>query len=191
MSRRRETILRCARELFLEKGFAATTIAEIRAASGATTGSIYHAFGSKEGIALALVRDAIAAWTLVTRSLQRSEDAEDLIRATVEGLLTWAGDDPVGFQVLDQLRSQGESGAAGSELFQMLEVGRATSRVVLKDFVADGTIRAIDACLAQALILGPSFEYLRSLSHSENLTPTKAALAELSDAAWCSIAPTD
>ncbi len=57
---RRESILEAALGCFLEKGYIATTINDIREASGATTGSIYHFFDGKGALALALLEDAVA-----------------------------------------------------------------------------------------------------------------------------------
>ncbi|PSJ37895.1 TetR/AcrR family transcriptional regulator [Allosphingosinicella deserti] len=188
MSERRRSISMAARALFLEKGFNATSIADIRDASGATTGSIYHAFGSKEGIALALVTEAVGAWTRATLDAQRSEDAEGLIRGTVEGLLAWARSDPAGFQILDHIRSLGEQGQAGDGIGAFLKEGRAASRVTLVRLSACGEIAIGDPDLAQALILGPAFEYLRAAGASiREVTEQSAQL--LSDAAWSAMKP--
>lgn len=43
-------------------GFSGATVAEIRRRSGASTGSIYHHFGSKERIAATLYTEAMAAY---------------------------------------------------------------------------------------------------------------------------------
>ena len=60
---RRESILEAALGCFLEKGYIATTINDIREASGATTGSIYHFFDGKGALAMALLEDAMAGWS--------------------------------------------------------------------------------------------------------------------------------
>ena len=68
----REALLRAARELFTNQGFAATSIAAIVAAAGPTKGALFHYFSSKEDIFLevwtalqlemdAAARDAAAA----------------------------------------------------------------------------------------------------------------------------------
>jgi AcrR family transcriptional regulator len=51
---RQEAILSAALECFTSRGFAATTVEEIRRRSGASIGSIYHHFGGKEGLAAEL-----------------------------------------------------------------------------------------------------------------------------------------
>lgn len=189
MSQRRQAILEAARTLFLAKGYRATSIAEIRAASGATTGSIYHAFGSKQGIALALLQDALSAWQVASEEAQQSSRIEDVIRSTVEGLIRWAVSDPAAFRLLDHLRSVGEDGHAGSEVLDLLERGRRASREVLKEHADRGEIKIDDAALAQALILGPTYEYLRSLPHGDHWHIPRRHIDRLRDLAWTVVAP--
>ncbi|MEV5894176.1 TetR/AcrR family transcriptional regulator [Nonomuraea fuscirosea] len=49
-----DTLLRAARDVFLAKGYADATVADIVAASGISVGSLYHHFGGKPGLFLAL-----------------------------------------------------------------------------------------------------------------------------------------
>ena len=53
----RERIVGCARELFLTAGFGATTIGRIAQSAGVAPPTIYAAFGSKQGLLLALLDD--------------------------------------------------------------------------------------------------------------------------------------
>ena len=52
---RKQAILEAALAAFLQKGVLATTIDDVRERSGASVGSIYHHYGSKEGIAAAQI----------------------------------------------------------------------------------------------------------------------------------------
>jgi len=52
----RERILKSAEELFLAKGFAATTVQDIAVHAGYTTGAIYSSFGSKAHVLAEVVR---------------------------------------------------------------------------------------------------------------------------------------
>src|SRR5919201_2430698 len=56
---RRNAILDAALPLFVKQGYAGTGIGDIRRASGASVGSIYHHFGGKEGVAAALYIEAL------------------------------------------------------------------------------------------------------------------------------------
>lgn len=55
----RLTVLARARELFLEKGFGATTIAEIARAAGVSPESVYKNFGGKPGLVRAIQEQSL------------------------------------------------------------------------------------------------------------------------------------
>ena len=54
---RRQAILAAAREIFLEKGYAAATLAEVVARSGGSLSTLYGLFGNKRGLFEAILRD--------------------------------------------------------------------------------------------------------------------------------------
>lgn len=83
-------IMAAALPLFVRHGLAATSIDQIRVASGASVGSIYHHFGGKEGIAAALYTSAICGYQQeVQVTLESAASAEEGIRAVVRHFLTW------------------------------------------------------------------------------------------------------
>ena len=53
----RETVVRLASQLFWEKGFHATSTRDLQEAINMRPGSIYSAFGSKEGLYIESLRD--------------------------------------------------------------------------------------------------------------------------------------
>jgi AcrR family transcriptional regulator len=55
--RRREEMLLAAAELFHEKGYAATSTADIAARMGIQRGSVYYYFDTKEGLLFELIQD--------------------------------------------------------------------------------------------------------------------------------------
>jgi AcrR family transcriptional regulator len=57
--RRRERIVEAARALFLERGFAATTIAGVAEAAHVAPETVYAAFGGKAGLLEAVVLAAV------------------------------------------------------------------------------------------------------------------------------------
>lgn len=74
-SETRQRVVRAASELFSSRGFAGTSIAAIRAVSGATPSSIYWEFGSKEGLLAAVLEDAARCWLQQAHdSLRRAQD---------------------------------------------------------------------------------------------------------------------
>lgn len=58
----RARVLAAAAELFATRGYAGTSIAEIRKLSGAPASSIYWEFGSKEGILGVVLEEAAFRW---------------------------------------------------------------------------------------------------------------------------------
>ncbi|MFP5317151.1 MAG: TetR/AcrR family transcriptional regulator [Acidimicrobiia bacterium] len=58
--RSRRAVLDAARRLFLERGYAATTVAEVAAEAGVSVETVYKAFGNKPGLVKAVFDVAIA-----------------------------------------------------------------------------------------------------------------------------------
>ncbi len=56
-SARQRAIIDAARELFLERGYAATTCADVVARSGGSLATLYSLFGTKRGLFEAILRD--------------------------------------------------------------------------------------------------------------------------------------
>ncbi len=69
----RKHILATAKELFVQKGYSATSIDDIRVKSGMSKGSIYYHFKSKESLFLKLLEENmhewIEQWTKLSASL--------------------------------------------------------------------------------------------------------------------------
>lgn len=85
-SKTRKTLIDAARKLFVDKGFTATTIADICDASNYTKGALFHHFKSKEALFLEIWTDMenkmdTAAVLEVTRMVQISSDPYDSLLA--------------------------------------------------------------------------------------------------------------
>ncbi|MFF9348955.1 ScbR family autoregulator-binding transcription factor [Streptomyces sp. NPDC014734] len=62
----RRNLLEAAAHLFVERGYVGTSVNDISARSGKTSGAIYFHYSSKEKLALAVVREQFAAWPQLT-----------------------------------------------------------------------------------------------------------------------------
>ncbi|MDX3064864.1 MULTISPECIES: ScbR family autoregulator-binding transcription factor [Streptomyces] len=58
----RKILLESAAHLFVERGYAGTSVNDISDHSGKTSGAIYFHYSSKENLALAVVREQFATW---------------------------------------------------------------------------------------------------------------------------------
>ncbi|WP_327287235.1 ScbR family autoregulator-binding transcription factor [Streptomyces sp. NBC_01198] len=74
----RRYLVEAAAHLFEERGFAGTSISDISARSGRTSGAIYFHFTNKEKLALAVVEATLATWpALIARVRASSAPALD------------------------------------------------------------------------------------------------------------------
>jgi len=89
-SRTVDRVLDAALAAFAEEGLEGLTVQGIRERSGVSVGSLYHHFGSREGIALALYqRWLLDLLDLLCAGALRTRTAKGLVRAMVEGYLDW------------------------------------------------------------------------------------------------------
>src|SRR5262245_6457081 len=94
-SQRRRAILDAALACFSTMGYDQTTLADIRQRAGASTGSIYHHFGSKEQIARSLYLDAVQdTQDHGIAALLRTRTGRTGIEAQVHAYLDWVEANP-------------------------------------------------------------------------------------------------
>jgi AcrR family transcriptional regulator len=120
----RRALLDAAREVFSEQGFAAASVASVVERAGSSVGSLYHHFGGKTELFLALWEDHQAAHeesatAAVAKAKAHGEDDPlDLLivgaRAFLEGSwqrrdvvrLVMDGDAPPGFELMRRTRNR-------------------------------------------------------------------------------------
>lgn len=74
----KEKIIQASADLFFEQGYEKTTTRQIIQRSGVLNGSLYHAFGNKEGIFKAIVMEALEA-TLKESEEQLKKNSSPLV----------------------------------------------------------------------------------------------------------------
>lgn len=77
---RKAELVDCAQALFLEKGYEATTVADILARTGLSKGAFYHHFESKEDLLDALTQRIAAAIIAAARDILEDETLDALTR---------------------------------------------------------------------------------------------------------------
>ena len=182
---RREAILDAALRLFADRGYDATTVAEIRELAGASTGSMYHHFASKEDVAAALRVEVLADYQArMLGELARHADAEAGVRGLVRFHVAWASAhrDRAGYLLSSPppaVRRVAEErvGRANDGFFGALHGWYDAHRRA-------GAVRPLAPDLLLALWLGPSQSYLRALLSGREATPPDEAAEALAGAAW-------
>jgi AcrR family transcriptional regulator len=88
---RRRAILDAALGCLTARGLARTSIDDVRKASGASVGSIYHHFGGKEGLAAAVYIDGLERHHAAIRAaVGRAKTTERRVKAVVRAHFRWA-----------------------------------------------------------------------------------------------------
>ena len=189
MSTRRR-ILDASLELFAEKGFEATTVADVRERSGASTGSIYHHFTSREQLGLALYRDGLARYhAAILEVLESEPPAEAGVRALIGTHLRWAtANQTLARFLLTTRRAEFMAEAADA----LRDDNRAFLRPLVgwcEAHIAGGALRRMPRDIYLAVLFGPAHEWLRHwLAAAARADSAGAALA-LGDAAWRALRP--
>ena len=143
-----QRILDAATEVFATRGFTAATMADVVAVSGASIGSIYHHFGGKSELFLAIFEQmADAVDRRIDAAMRQAEDRLDgrrvfelHVRAYLEAMwdnrrlamVLTSGDTPAGFEIArrDRMQAAFRSWMAVLELDKSLR-GQLLSRVLV------------------------------------------------------------
>jgi AcrR family transcriptional regulator len=187
-SARQEAILDAALRLFNRHGYAATSIDDIRRASKASVGSIYHHFGGKEGVAAELYLRALESYQRGVLELMRgSPTAREGIDGIVHHHLEWVAAHPDQARYLLAMRSA-----------EVLLASKSRVRALNRDFFREvfgwldeqadaGRIRKVPRHLSFPLVIGPSQELSREWLEGRVDQPLEDAADLLANAAWYSI----
>jgi AcrR family transcriptional regulator len=185
---RKRVIIEAALFCFTELGLEQASMDDIRTRSGASTGSIYHHFKSKEQLAAEVYLEGIRRYQEgFLPALEESADARGGIRAVVRYHLGWVEDHPDWARFLFQQRRSEFMAAMEGEFSRINDgfFGRASEW--FGRHVRAGTFRHLPADLYVALLLGPCQEYTRIfLSGRARAKPDEIA-DELAEAIWRAI----
>lgn len=178
---RRAAILDAALECFTERGVAATTIKDIRARSGASTGSIYHHFGSKERVAAALYVEALRRYQDgFVAALAAHPGAQEGVKAVVGFHLAWVARNPD----LARFLQRGRPAAGEQELRELNRGFFTTVRAWSEPHVRTGALPGLPADLFYSILIGPCQEFSRQRLAGRTSTSLEAAARTLGEAAW-------
>jgi AcrR family transcriptional regulator len=186
---RKSTIIRAALECFTEKGYTNTSIDDVCGRSGASVGSLYHHFSSKERLASAVYIEGIKDYQRgLVAELEGHATAKAGVKAVVRFHLKWVEKNPDWSRFLFQQRhaifmtdSEGEFARMNADF-----LGRMS--VWFRKHITAGELRQLPAELYPAVLLGPCQEYARLFLEGTSRTAVKEAAEVLAEAAWTVLA---
>lgn len=186
---RRRDILNAALACAADDGVDAVSIDGIRARCGASVGSIYHHFGSREGVVAALYLDLFHNQSRsVQVQLDAATDAQGGVHALVWGYLDWVAAQPAQARFLFQARG---AVVAGTRTPDLADAAHGRNQALLAWFEPhrrSGALRDLPCELIPSLVMGPVQSYCRAWlsdrSGQGGLPSPSTYRAELADAAW-------
>lgn len=182
---RKQGILDAAQPLFLEHGVAGVTLEQIREASQASTGSIYHLFGSKESIAAALYVKSLAEYQReFLAALWEDEGAEEGIRAVVRFHLRWCASRPDLASFLFTMHNPNVLAAASERMEEQNRTFYSEIQSWWRVHAHHGALRRLTPAQSYALWIGPAMELVRTWLMRGGEPPTDEDADVLGAAAW-------
>ena len=186
--RRQRQIIDAALACFTEKGFPATSIADICRKAGASTGSVYHHFKSKGQLAAAIYLEGVRDYQDgMIEALSKETTAKGGICAIVRYHLTWVKTHPEWARFLFQKR-HAEYMDDTEDRMQRLNAAFATNMAAwFAGHIAAGAIRPLPRDVFIAVLMGPCQEFARMVVAGHAKTGVDRAADELAAAAWAGL----
>jgi AcrR family transcriptional regulator len=189
---RRRKILEAALRCFAEQGYEATTLGHIRERSGASTGSIYHLFASKEEIAGAVYIDGLRSYQRgFLDVLAQRKTSEAIVRACVEYYLEWVEANERLARFILHTRQAEIVPAVRDELRAMNRAFFGSLGDTIEQHARAGHIKAMPRELFHAVVMGPAHEYARTWLGGRRKVPLREASRLLAEAAWDAVRSRD
>lgn len=182
---RRRAILDAALRLFAARGLSATSMADICAASGASNGSVYHHFGSKEGVAVALYANAIEDYQRGALQVFRNAgSAEEGFRGCVEHYLHWVADHRDLAKLMLAVEHSDVRALAADSVAALNESFRDGVDAWLHERESAGDLPAVPRDVLLPALLGPARRFAELWLSGATRSPIAEAADVLAELVW-------
>jgi AcrR family transcriptional regulator len=182
---RRASILDAALGCFSDLGVAATTVEDICRGAGASVGSLYHHFGSKEGVAAGLFIDGIRRLNAdLVAKLGRCRTAEAGVRLVVTQYCDWVQRHPDLARYLVNSRDITFSETDRAVVHEIRRQHLTEVFTWFAPFVARGEMKRLPVDTYVPIISGPIQDYVRHWLEGQTQSPPAKVKQVFADAAW-------
>ena len=163
----------------------AAKIEDIRALCGASVGSIYHHFGSKEELAVALYLEGLRSYQQgFLHELTRHEDAESGVRAVVGYHLRWVSEKADWARYLLYLREADFITSAEDAIGALNEPFVEATILWLESHIEAGRVARLPWDLYQPVLVGPLHHFSRQWLARRTTSSIAAAQEVLAETVW-------
>ncbi|MFE6098272.1 TetR/AcrR family transcriptional regulator [Streptomyces massasporeus] len=185
----RTRVLTCAAALAAQGGFDALSVAALSAASGVSNGSIYHHFGSKDGVLAALLVEIIENYQHAVLGVLDNlpDDAQAGVHGIVAAHLRWTEDNRDSARLLYQHREQVAQGRERQQVARLNQHFRERSAAWLNHQAENGALPAMSIEVAHAIVFAPAQEVCRIWLSGKPFPPPTSFSQALAAAAWAGL----
>jgi TetR/AcrR family transcriptional regulator len=170
----RERLLMAAVNLFDQKGFPSTTVREIVDAAGVTKPVLYYYFGSKEGIFLAIMQEALKVFLAELEKPYEAASVRDRIVEFMQRVHTLSQDNVAVVRLVHATFYGPHQGAPYFDFEQFHWAFESRLQVLVQEGIALGEIRSDDPQATVLAIMGAANVCMEiELSHPERAIGTE------------------
>lgn len=185
-----DLLLDAALRLYEAEGERGVTVGAVTRASGVSLGSLYHHFGSIDGLVAALAQRWLGRLLEeLILSLQASRTARTGIRAVVRVYLTFIQDHRTASLLMHSPAADRQGMAQGKELRDAQEARLSPFAQWIQSRVEAGELAPLSLALVESLALGPVVAVARRWLSGIDDVDLEEAMRVLPDRIWRSLAP--
>jgi len=183
-------ILASALACFDEQGIDATTIEHIRQRADSSIGTIYHHFGSKEGLIAALFFVALADQQAQMEAvIEHSTTAEQTVKGIIGVYMEWVAAQPELARFMFQARTVVGASEHQNRLNERNKSFYRRFFVLLAEAQDRNEIKALPTEVYMPLIIGQAESYCRAWLSGRVHTSPKQYVDVFAQAVWQSLEP--
>ncbi len=186
-----ELLLASALQVYAERGQEGFTVGAVTRASGVSLGSLYHHFGSFDGLAAALYcRCMTQVCDEMIEALYRTRTTRTGIQALVRTYLRFIQDHRDAALFLHASSYSGHLATHAQEIRALKDEKFGRIAAWMAPRIESGEIAPLPEPLLEILLMGPIIETARrSLTHTFAELDLDEAVRELPDRIWRSVRP--
>ncbi|MFJ9081550.1 MULTISPECIES: TetR/AcrR family transcriptional regulator [unclassified Streptomyces] len=185
-----DRLLDAALRVYADAGEQGITVSSLTRTGGASPGSLYHHFGSVDGLMQALLLRWLGRFLdELTAALERSRTPRTGIQAIVETYLRFIREHPDASRLLHSSYADRLGMAQARQLRDAQEARLSPLTEWMRQHIESGAIAPLPGPLIEALVLGPVVGLARGWLAGTHETDLDQAARVLSERIWRSLAP--
>jgi len=185
MKESKTAILNTALSCFSQYGVEQTTIADIREQSGVSVGSIYHHFGSKDGIVNALFLSGLIDHNQRQElALKHCQNAEEGVKSIVHCYIDWICEHPDWARFIFRYRTMVEHSKRTDAEKQQRRAHYKHLKAWFGPYVDAGLMKALPFEVYHGLIIGPAQDFAQRWLAGRTQTDLHSHKDLFAHAAW-------